>query len=505
MQIEKPNFVTFFSRYAGSIIGIALVVGALFPYTAFAFFNAPAGAAANVFSVGTLSYTLNKNALGATLTQQATSTVSFTTANTGDIAPQYQLSAQKGACSNAFYNGLHISVRQGSTIYTGTFPTLMATSSQSGTWQISIGAGSAIALPNDKCQIKLHLSAWQPQFTSATAGGFTASTTIPLTITASGYLGRTVVLNEILPNPNTASTSPPYANQEFIELYNDASAPVNVTSWKISEMSDSSNEDFHTIVATSTSSGRMVPASGSSITIAAHGWLALIFSGQDSYLNNGGDTVRLYDNNNVLRDEFKYVSSTKGKSDGRFPDGSGVWVDPMPTPGEPNTDAPFVPDLSQVITNINNTYMPDIATTTATTTAKTVATTTPSVVGGTASSTPSVATSTQSEASTTQMMATTTETHIVAALVASSGDASSTPDIATTTSPVVGAAASSTPSVATSSPTINIATFVLASSTNQASTTADIAGATPLASSTPATPPAPPTIIDTASTSPEKL
>lgn len=434
MQINEPNSVRFLLARISRVASAVLAVGALItPYTAFAFFNASAVANGNTLSAATLSYTLSANALSATIMQQATSTVSFTTSSTGDIAPQYRLSAQKGACADAFYNGLTVAVNQGGLVYAGPVATLAATSSQSGTWQISIAAGSAIASAAETCQVQLHLDAWQPEFASLTMGGFTESNVITLTLTADDYLGRTVVLNEILPNPSPSASAP--ANQEFVELYNLSSNPVDVAGWKISEISGSS-EEYHTIVASSTSSGDMVVYSGSTI-VAAHGWLVLVFSGTAPYLDNNGDTVRLYDGSAALRDAFTYTSSTQGKSDGRLPDGSGAWADPIPTPGGPNTDAPFVQSSLLAVVNSNN-----ASSTSDTTTAITTST----------STTP------------TDLMATSPEN-----------------DVASSTPIVSDVSASSTPDTATSTPVINPIVLVATSTT-----LVEVASGTTFASTTPA-------------------
>jgi hypothetical protein len=63
--------------------------------------------------------------------------------------------------------------------------------------------------------------------------------------------------------------------------------------------------------------------------------LVLEFGGASAKLNNGGDTVRLYEGG-VLQDEHTYPNTAEGKSHVRFPNGVGVWFDPIPTPGDAN-------------------------------------------------------------------------------------------------------------------------------------------------------------------------
>ncbi|MDR3558945.1 MAG: hypothetical protein P4L58_00900, partial [Candidatus Pacebacteria bacterium] len=52
-----------------------------------------------------------------------------------------------------------------------------------------------------------------------------------------------------------------------------------------------------------------------------------------------GDTVTLYDPDGNMIDSHKYSASDvrQGKSIARVPDGTGDWIDPIPTPGAKNT------------------------------------------------------------------------------------------------------------------------------------------------------------------------
>ncbi len=145
-----------------------------------------------------------------------------------------------------------------------------------------------------------------------------------------------VVLNEIYPNPDTGDPAP--NNREWIELYNNTAGAVDVLGWKISEMSGAS-EVFYTVVAVcpgSGTAGKIAPYSGADTEIAASGLLVLQFCPASQVLNNGGDTVRLYDGSNTFLDGHAYPSTAAEKSHTRIPDGVGVWVDPEPTPGSSN-------------------------------------------------------------------------------------------------------------------------------------------------------------------------
>lgn len=81
------------------------------------------------------------------------------------------------------------------------------------------------------------------------------------------------------------------------------------------------------------------------LTLIPSGGFLVIYRNDDldfSLNNIGGDTVRLYDGEieNVanLIDSYTYtVNAPEGKSFARIPDGSNNWVDPIPTPGLPNS------------------------------------------------------------------------------------------------------------------------------------------------------------------------
>lgn len=140
-----------------------------------------------------------------------------------------------------------------------------------------------------------------------------------------------MVLNEIYPHPAGGVAS---SDREWIELYNNSSSSVDVLGWKISEISGST-ETFYTLVASGATSSQVQPYAGASTIIPSGGLLVVEFGNLTARLNNGGDTVRLYSSTNIFKDGHAYPSTAVGKSHQRIPNG-GIWVDPEPTPGEPN-------------------------------------------------------------------------------------------------------------------------------------------------------------------------
>lgn len=141
-----------------------------------------------------------------------------------------------------------------------------------------------------------------------------------------------VVINEFLPNP-IGPDEAPMPNGEWIELYNNKGEKVDVNNWVLYDAYDD-HELFITPANTNTGN-----------TLIPSGGFLVVYRNNDSdfSLNNiGGDTVRLYDgeieNGANLIDSYTYiVNAPEGKSFARIPDGSNNWVDPVPTPGLPNS------------------------------------------------------------------------------------------------------------------------------------------------------------------------
>jgi hypothetical protein len=174
-----------------------------------------------------------------------------------------------------------------------------------------------------------------------------------------------IVLNEFLPNPDDTANGLNFGDDssdkplgEWVEIYNKGNAPLNLTGWYLSDASGGLGNQQAIITAANTNLG--------TTTIPAQGWLVVYFN--KAVLNNTGDSLFLYTNTNVLVDSYTYddpsdfceleltpgstnaTSTTSGvpgtncitnqvapnKSYARIPDGTGAFVDPIPTPGAPN-------------------------------------------------------------------------------------------------------------------------------------------------------------------------
>lgn len=232
------------------------------------------------------------------------------------------LNEDDGLCAKLFVEAK----LNGSTKYSGPFSALInSTTTTFGTWEFRFDMPPSVSANHgDVCSAETLLSAWRVDTETPTESVFTDTEKVTFNFSA-----RMVLLNEIYPRPGGGEAP---KNREYIELYNNGNTNVDVLGWKVSDIAGSS-EVFYTI-STTTGAGKAYSLSGSTI-IPANGYLLLNMN-DSSTLNNSGDTVRLYDNNDVLQDMYTYSSVPEGKSIVRFPDGIGFWIDPEPTPGEAN-------------------------------------------------------------------------------------------------------------------------------------------------------------------------
>lgn len=139
-----------------------------------------------------------------------------------------------------------------------------------------------------------------------------------------------VVLNEVLAKPHDASDGP---TGEWVELYNlSDSEYIDIAGWEISEISGSNEKKY--IITANTADGNHVRTYTGSTVIAPNGFIVILFAGKK--LNDKDETITLYDQYGNKLDQYSYEDAKLGMSDARIPDGTGDWVDPIPSPGLPN-------------------------------------------------------------------------------------------------------------------------------------------------------------------------
>lgn len=134
------------------------------------------------------------------------------------------------------------------------------------------------------------------------------------------YFG--VVLDRFMADPNGADDAAKPSG-ERVRLHNNSSSDIDVAGWILYD-----NDDSHPLSITSlnTDTGNTIVPHGGNLIIYLDG----VYSG--GWLDNGGDTIRLYNgvivSGGVLIDSFTYPSSIRGKLWKRSPAGTGGWADP---------------------------------------------------------------------------------------------------------------------------------------------------------------------------------
>ncbi|MFH1426875.1 MAG: lamin tail domain-containing protein [Candidatus Kerfeldbacteria bacterium] len=113
----------------------------------------------------------------------------------------------------------------------------------------------------------------------------------------SGPFSTALQLSEIYPAPASGE-------EEFIELYNAGTSAVDLAGWMLSD-----------------ASGKMHTISGddyATTSVRAHGYFIVPYSNSKLYLNNGGDSVGLYQPDETLLDSVSYENAKSGMSWSRF-------------------------------------------------------------------------------------------------------------------------------------------------------------------------------------------
>lgn len=409
-KIEKMSF-----KFAAAVLLVAMNVVMFNAPVTNAFYNDTEGATDNAFQAAMLDFILTNNNLDKIIGPEALGEISHASVampEDSSLTMQYALNTLIATTTSdaSFCDGLTVEAKDnGITKYLGPLSGLWsATTTEFGTWEFRFDLPPNISVPHGvQCNANAVFSAWREDILDPIGGGWHDEETLNISFTA-----RMVVLNEIYARPADVAVAP--KDREYIELYNNGSTPIDILGWQISEISGDT-EKFYTIVGSATTTSEMQPFNGSTI-IPANGFLVLVYKNAGAeYLNNTGDTVKLYQNN-ILLDSHTYPSVAIGKAVVRFPDGIGFWVDPEATPGTTNTvsiddlraagfDDAMIAEVIEMALIKNSTILEravtmtlneelDIATTTAD-----IATTTPEIL--TASTTDTIITTTETTTSET--------------------------------------------------------------------------------------------------------
>ncbi|MFZ2193211.1 MAG: lamin tail domain-containing protein [Candidatus Moraniibacteriota bacterium] len=182
-----------------------------------------------------------------------------------------------------------------------------------------------------------------------------------------------VVLNEFVPDP-ILGDSLPKPGGEWVELYNNGSLDIDVSGWYLYD----NNDSHELLISNSNGNNDNNPFDSGESIVPAGGHLVVFRNGDGDFAlnNNGSDSVRLYDgeigaganlidaydyeiasdsdafdalntrgNENMLMPGGIWDETWPGKSFARYPDGTGDWYDPVPTPGEDNSQSLEVDDF----------------------------------------------------------------------------------------------------------------------------------------------------------------
>ncbi|MDH4330765.1 MAG: lamin tail domain-containing protein, partial [Candidatus Moranbacteria bacterium] len=194
-------------------------------------------------------------------------------------------------------------------------------------WEFSVVVPESLnkKLEGLSCEFDILFTAWQTNFALPSHGWVDEEEFSPNIITMGQWENDSiekgiVVLNEFMPDPAQGN--------EWVELYNNGSHPVDVSHWFVT---DEMGPDSHTrtIDADHTNTEDTI--------IEPKGWL--VIQNYDSfYLNNDGDTIKLFNAQGELMDSYTFGEKeiSRGKTIARDPDGTGEWKDPIPTPGKKN-------------------------------------------------------------------------------------------------------------------------------------------------------------------------
>ena len=144
----------------------------------------------------------------------------------------------------------------------------------------------------------------------------------------SSDLTATIIVNEFLAYNETCCGSDIFGSgEDFVELYNYGTAPVNIEGWGFSDSEGS------------------IATTAPDTTIPPGGFLILWYTGEtngfpeiDAKLSSGGETVYGEDSSGTMVFSVSFDAQDEDVSYGRYPDGSDTWQQMNPTPGSTNTN-----------------------------------------------------------------------------------------------------------------------------------------------------------------------
>lgn len=287
----------------------------------------------NLFSVSTLDFSLSSGSgfSPQPLLPGETVARAVMLTNVGLLIPKYNVTVAVTNGNDYFCSNLHLEAKSdGFTVYSGRLVDLMLSpwvvfGGTEDNWEFTLSLISPdTGYQNQTCEFNFIFRGWQEE--SDGSWGLGDEEVINISVASGSWTASAIVLNEILPDPvgNDDADKP---GGEWVELYNNSDATVVVENWRLTDAGG------HSVVITAARTN----TGGTSI--AGHGFLVIYTGTSALTLNNGGDTINLYsgaiDPLNLV-DSHTYSAVAENKSVARIPDGTGPWIDPIPTPGGPN-------------------------------------------------------------------------------------------------------------------------------------------------------------------------
>ena len=358
----QSNIIKSFRRIMIPFIVLMLVVsinltGLWAVGTTIAYYNDTETSGGNVFTADSLDFSLTHYSFESNIGLDETVSKNTVIVNSGGMDFQYTLEAEEMADEDGFCDALDLQAKlNGVEQYEGDLMSLATSASTTlGTWKfnIELPVDEDSFINGEECQFDVVFRGWQTNVASYGDGGFSDEERMSFTITA----GKMVVLNEFLPRPDGEAYGFDFGNDssdmpqgEWIELYNNSTESIDVAGWYTRDATDG---EVNKVIITASNT------SPATTIIPGKGWLVVYMN--KPILNNTGDTVRLFNGDDVLVDSHTYAVSDfcemeptpdddnstdaeggdcdnvpSNKSYARIPDGIGDWVDPIPTPGKVN-------------------------------------------------------------------------------------------------------------------------------------------------------------------------
>lgn len=332
---------------AVKFVAIVLIIGiqgaGLFTigYTV-AYYSDTEGSTGNEFKAAFLDFYLTHNDFNTFIGKEALgeyAVASVVMEEPGSLDVQYFITTEKISGDDSFCNGLDLeATKNGIEVHDDSVLLFSdATTTDFGVWEFEFDLPPSVTDigHGDICDLDIVFSGWREDVVNPEDSGFDDEERINFS-----FVSKMVVMNEMIPDPSGSDSQDGLAG-EWVEIYNNGDTAVDLEGWVISELSDpqgTPSENLYTVVATSSPGvGEVRTASGSTV-IGAGGFLVIVFDA--ARLNNTGDTVTLYDASSNQMDQHTYLAdeAPEGKSIARIPDGIGIWIDPIPTPGGINID-----------------------------------------------------------------------------------------------------------------------------------------------------------------------